>query len=96
MRVIQYFPKCGYCSDRIVSYWRKRSALGFELLTADAYFAAGSDCIMPKICPSVSLQYASQPTPGIAILGTAIEPPWASTEATLSSRLATPTVLTHG
>ena len=37
--------------------------------------ALGSDCIRPNMLPSVSLQYASQPRPGMGIFGSATEPP---------------------
>src|SRR6516165_5708135 len=41
------------------------------------YFAAGSLCMNPNMFPSVSFAYASQPTPGIAIFGSAMVPPFA-------------------
>jgi hypothetical protein len=42
----------------------------------DWYVAVRSVWIMPKILSSVSLQYTSQPTPGIDILGTTTEMPF--------------------
>ena len=39
------------------------------------HFAPASACMTPNILPSVSLPYASQPTPGIAIFGKAMVPP---------------------
>lgn len=56
--------------------------------------AFGSDSIMPKMFPSVSLQYASQPTPGMAILGSATVPPLASAFFTCSSMEGVSTVQT--
>src|SRR5258708_28199267 len=58
------------------------------------YFAAVSACIIPNVLPSVSNAYASHPTPGMAIFGSAIVPPFATTVLTDSSRFVTPTVLT--
>ena len=58
------------------------------------YFACGSCCMRPTILPSVSLTYASQPIPGIAIFGNAMTPPTVGTFATHSSRLGTCTVQT--
>jgi hypothetical protein len=46
--------------------------------------------------PSGSFPYASQPTPGIGILGSAIWPPFAVTAAIASSTFFTPIVFTHG
>ena len=56
--------------------------------------AEESDCIMPKMFPSVSFAYASQPMPGTAIFGIAMVPPddWAL--ATEASTSVTPVVQT--
>ncbi len=45
-----------------------------------------SACITPKMCPSVSLKYASHPMPGIGILGTTHCPPALAITAVVASR----------
>src|SRR5262245_17042399 len=56
--------------------------------------ADASNCAIPKMFPSVSLQYTSQPTPGIGILGTATDAPSFCAVAVDSSRLVTSMVQT--
>src|SRR6516162_397918 len=58
------------------------------------HFALGSGCRAPKMLPSVSLKYASQPTPGTGIFGIASTPPLAVTALTVASTDGTPTVQT--
>ena len=60
------------------------------------YAADASFCIIPKIVPSGSLQYASHPTPGTAIFSSAIDPPFANTAATESSTFVTVSEFTRG
>ena len=60
-----------------------------------AYFAAGSGCIRPRMFPSGSFTYASQPTVGIGIFGSATVPPRLSALAKKSSTDGTSTVPTN-
>lgn len=43
-------------------------------LSGGGYFAFSSSSMLPRMLPLVSLPYASQPTPGMAIFGWAISP----------------------
>src|SRR6202035_624834 len=63
--------------------------LGRSGFVSQSYFASGDASIIPKMMPSVSLQYTNQPTPGIGIFGTTTLPPLASTVATDESIFAT-------
>ena len=60
-------------------------------VTLSPQAADGSNCIIPKTLLSLSLQYASQPNPGTAILGRATTPPNATARfnSTLDGTTAT-------